>query len=143
MNKNSENPSVGKNFQDLSAKLIKEHFGKKFNQEVALDIRNPSRAHKFDLVSEDNSIVAECKCYTWTEGKNNPSAKMATLNEAVLYFKLLPDTWKKVIVMKKSEHPKRGEMLADYYLRRYNFLLDGIMIIEIDEDAKKIKIVKE
>jgi hypothetical protein len=143
MNSNKENPSVGKKFQSLTAELLSKHFDKDFISEIAINIGNPLKAHKFDLVSKDNTVVVECKCYTWTEGQNNPSAKMATLNEAVLYFKLLPDSWKKVIAMKKSVHPRRSKTLADYYKRRYEFVLDGITIIEIDVDTQTVKIIKE
>lgn len=143
MNTNRENPSVGKQFQSLAAKLLAEYYNKEFIAEREISIGNPPKVHKFDLVSNDKSVVVECKCYSWTEGQNNPSAKMATLNEAVLYFKLMPDFWKKVIVMKKSVHPKRGETLAEYYLRTYNFVLEGITLFEIDIDTKTIRVIKE
>jgi len=143
MNTNSENPGVGRNFQSLTAKLLTKFYSKEFTPEKEINIGNPPKARKFDLVSNDQSIAVECKCYTWTVGQNSPSAKMATLNEAVLYFKLLPDAWTKVIVMKKAVHPKRNETLADYYFRRYGFVLEGITLIEIDEDASTIKIIKE
>ena len=45
---------------------------------------------------------------------------------------------KKIIAMVKSKHPTRGETLAEYYLRRYEFVLEGITLIEIDSDAKTI-----
>jgi len=143
MNTNSENPGVGRNFQSLTAKLLTEFYSKEFTSEKEINIGNPPKARKFDLVSNDRSIAVECKCYTWTVGQNSPSAKMATLNEAVLYFKLLPDAWTKVIVMKKAVHPKRNETLAEYYFRRYGFVLEGITLIEIDEDTSTIKIIKE
>ena len=143
MNTDKENLNVGKNFQSLTAKLLAEYYGKEFLFERAIDIGNPPKSHKFDLVSSDRSVAVECKCYSWTMGQNNPSAKMATLNEAVLYFKLMPDLWKKVIVMKKSIHLKRSETLAEYYLRIYNFMLDGITLIEIDVDTQAIKVIKK
>jgi len=143
VNTNKENPGVGKNFQSLTSKLLAEYYGKEFIPEREINIGNPPKAHRFDIVSSDRSVVVECKCYSWTVGQNNPSAKMATLNEAVLYFKLMPDFWKKVIVMKKSIHPKRNETLAEYYLRTYNFVLDGITLIEIDVDTQIIKVIKE
>lgn len=38
---------------------------------------------KFDLVSEDNSIVGDAKFYKFTEGGNAPSAKISTIAEMV------------------------------------------------------------
>jgi len=43
------------------------------------------KVHKFDLVSQNKKMVVECKKYYWTKGGNPPSAKFATLNEAVFY----------------------------------------------------------
>jgi len=143
MNTNRENPSVGKNFQSLTAKILAEYYDIEFIPERAINIGNPPKPRKFDLVSNDRSIAVECKCYTWTVGHNNPSAKMATLNEAVLFFKLLSNCEKKVIVLKKAIHPKRSETLAEYYHRMYSFVLEGITLIEIDVDTKTIKVIKE
>lgn len=143
MNTNKENPNVGKDFQSLAMQLLTKYYDKEFYPEVEIYIGNPPKAHKFDLVSKDHSVVIECKCYVWTDGQNNPSAKMATMNEAVLYFKLLPDACKRVIVMKKSIHQKRNETLADYYFRRYNFVLEGITLLEIDADTEAVRVIKE
>jgi hypothetical protein len=68
---------------------------------------------------------------------------MSTLNEAVLYFKLAPEFVKKIIVMKKATHKKRNETLAQYYLRTYNFVLEGITLIEIDTEVESVEIIKE
>jgi len=143
MNKNNENTGVGKSFQNISKELLAKHYHKEFIPEIAINIGNPPKLRKFDLVSEDMSIVVECKCYNWTQGNNNPSAKMSTLNEAVLYFKLLDDICEKVIVMKKSIHPNRDETLAEYYFRTYRFVLDGITLLEVDTDTQTINAIKE
>jgi len=143
MNLNKENPVVGKLFQNMSAKLLTKYYNKEFMPEVAINIGNPPKSRNFDLVSKDNSVVVECKCYSWTQSNNNPSAKMATLNEAVLYFTLLDGAYEKVIVMKKSIHPTRNETLAEYYLRTYRFVLQGITLLEIDVDTQTINVIKE
>ena len=62
MNTNKENPVVGKNFQLLAAKLLTEYYNKEFTPEREINIGNPPKARKFDLVSNDKSIVVECKC---------------------------------------------------------------------------------
>ena len=47
--------------------------------EKVVPVGNPPKEHRFDVVSADGDIIIECKCYTWTNGGNVPSAKMSTL----------------------------------------------------------------
>lgn len=88
LNANSDNPRVGHMFQELSKVLLSEYYNKTFNVDIAIPIGEPAKEHKFDCVSEDKQYVAECKCYTWTETGNTPSAKMAAINEAVFLYAL-------------------------------------------------------
>jgi len=136
MNSNSENTRVGKAFQELVWKSITEYFGSPFELEVALPIGTPSKLHRFDCVSEDKRIVVECKCYTWTDTGNVPSAKMRGLNEAVFYMSYLPDDITKILCMKKAIHAKKLETLAEYYCRTYGHLLSGVKIFEVDNFGK-------
>ena len=57
--------------------------------EKKIPIGDPAKDHKFDIVSGDNSIAIECKCYTWTVTGNVPSAKMGFTNEAAFYLSFL------------------------------------------------------
>lgn len=84
---NSDNPKKGKVFQQKVLELAKNKFQKSFIEEKAVKIGNPEKEHRFDCVDSDSSVIIECKCYSWTKGNNVPSAKMATLNEAVLYLR--------------------------------------------------------
>lgn len=143
MNTNNENPSVGRNFQDLTAELLSMHYSVSFIPEMAINIGNPPKAKRFDLVANDMSVAVECKCYAWTKEGNTPSAKMATLNEAILYFKVMQQVPRKVIAMSKAIHERKRETLAEYYLRTYNYLLEGITLIEIDTDTKSIRVLKD
>ena len=77
MNSNNENPHVGKKFQKTAVQALSQHFGKKFEMEKGIPIGVPAKVHKFDCASLDQSIVVECKCFTWTVTGNIPSAKMA------------------------------------------------------------------
>ena len=142
MNLNSENPRVGKSFQEKVSKILENHFEVSFDIEVPIQIGSPLKNHRFDCVSEDKKIIAECKCYTWTETGNIPSAKMGFLNEAVFYMSYLPEESKKIIVMKKAMHPKRRESLGEYYLRTNNHLLEGISLFEVDTESNKITVLK-
>lgn len=142
MNSNSDNPHVGKAFQDEVLKVAEQYFKKDFQQETAVEIGNPAKPHKFDVVSEDKKIIIECKCYTWTEGGNVPSAKMATLDEAILYMRSVPYPATKIIAMKKDVHPRRQITLADYFCDKKAYLMDDIQIWEFD-DSYNFRIVKE
>lgn len=112
MNSNSDNPRIGKEFQRMVLAYAKEHFLHDFKEEKPVDIGNPPTPHRFDVVSEDEGII-ECKCYTWTEGGNVPSAKLATLDEAVLYMKSVCHPAKKIIVMEATDN--NGVSLAEYF----------------------------
>ena len=142
MNSNSENPKVGKAFQELVCKSITKYFGIPFKFEVTLPIGDPKKLHKFDCVSEDNKIVVECKCYTWTDSGNVQSAKMRGLNEAVFYMSYLPLDITKIICMKKATRTKKLETLAEYYCRTYGHLLSGVTVFEID-DFGEIRVIKQ
>ena len=89
-NLNSENLHVGRKFQEFVQTILKEKYNTYFEQEAAIPIGRPPKEHKFDLANADRSIVAECKCYTWTDSGNVPSAKLMGLDEAVFYFGFLP-----------------------------------------------------
>lgn len=136
MNTNSQNPQVGREFQNIVKTLAEEHFNTKFIDEKAVLVGYPAKEHRFDLVSLDSKIVIECKCYTWTNGNNVPSAKMSTLNEAVLYMRSLPEDTHKILAMKKDIRASNSETLAGYYCRIYGHLLGDISVLEIDDNGK-------
>lgn len=138
MNSNSDNPRIGRIFQELTAKLLSEYYDIAFDTEIAIPIGEPAKLHRFDCVSIDKTIAVECKCYTWTHTGNIPSAKLAFLNQSVLYALLLPDGIKKVIAIQKAQHPRRAETLAEYYYRTYRHLLSGITLLEIDTNLNTV-----
>lgn len=85
-----------------------------------------NKVHKFDLVSLDNSIVAECKSYTWTKDDNFPSAKISTAIEAVFYLSRIIAE-RKVIVF-QDDFNKKGESLVETFIRRYDGILDDVEV---------------
>ena len=141
MNTNSENPKVGKDFELLVNEWFEKEYDQSFELYKKIKIGNPPKEHCFDISNQKASVVAECKCYTWTETGNVPSAKMACLNEAVFYLSFLPQKTIKYVVMPKSIHSKRTETLAEYYYRRYCHLLNDIQILEYDFDTLKMNII--
>ena len=134
-NLNSENPRVGREFQELVKSGLEEKYNMDFKQEATIPIGKPAKDHKFDLANEDRSIVAECKCYTWTDSGNVPSAKLMGLDEAVFYFSFLPHRTKKLLCMKKAVYPGKTETLAEYYVRVHGHLLDEVHVYEVAEDG--------
>lgn len=134
-NLNSENPYVGRKFQELVQGILGKIYNTYFEQEAAIPIGNPLKDHKFDLANRERSIVIECKCYTWTDSGNVPSAKLKGLNEAVFYFGFLPAGTQKILCMKKDVYRGKSETLAEYYVRVHGNLLGDVSVFEISEDG--------
>lgn len=129
---NSDNPFIGAEFQRSVQQYFISKFGTGFELEKKIPIGEPAKDHRFDIVNLEKKIVIECKRYTWTESGNVPSAKMGFTNEAAFYLSFLPDTYKKYIVMFRSQHEKRTESLAEYYFRTNRHLLGKTIIAEFD-----------
>ena len=144
MKSNSENPAIGAKFQEDVAAWFKNTYKKEFILEKKIPIGySDKKDHKFDIVSDDNTIAIECKCYSWTETGNVPSAKMGAANEAVFYLSFLPGTCEKFIVLKKDICTKHtpAETLAEYYYRINKHLLGGTKVAEYNPETKKLRII--
>ena len=136
----NSNKKKGNDFRDLAMPILEKELNTILKPEVKISIGEPKTEHAFDLANEDKSIVIECKNYTQTKAGNVPSAKVSTINEAVLYFSFLDANVRKILCLKKSVHPKRQETLAKYYVGTYGHLLRDITVYEIDGD-KKLKML--
>ena len=141
MNTNSENPRVGKAFQIAVKEWLEAKYSTAFVLEEKIPIGKPSKLHSFDIADSERNVVVECKCYTWTEAGNVPSAKMGFVNEAAFYLSFLPDSTDKIIVMLRASHIKRSETLAEYYFRTYRHLLGKIKIYEFDNQTYDMRLV--
>jgi hypothetical protein len=98
---------------------------------VGYAIKKP---HKFDLGSENPPILVECKSYTWTAGGNSPSAKLRSLNEALLLFSVAPANFRKILFVLK--HTRNGISLASYFVKTQGHLVGpGVEIWEFDLDT--------
>ena len=136
----NSNKKKGDDFRDLAMPILEKELNTILKPDVKISIGEPKTEHAFDLANENKSIVIECKNYTWTKAGNVPSAKVSTINEAVLYFSFLDANVRKILCLKKSVHPKRQETLAEYYVRAYGHLLRDITVYEIDDDKKLKKL---
>ena len=141
MHANNENPGVGKAFQIAVQRWFQETLNMPFELEKKIAIGYPAKLHSFDIASADGNIVVECKCYTWTESGNVPSAKMGFANEAAFYLSFLPRKIDKSIIMLKAVHPKRNETLAEYYFRTNRHLLGDIKVCEFDPNTGTMSLI--
>ena len=94
------------------------------------------KSHRFDYGSE--ALLVECKHYDWTEGGNNPSAKISTLNEAMMYFYAAPKSYRKMVFVSATARKgvRRSETLAEYYVRLHgHFIPDDVEVWELDGDS--------
>ena len=92
------------------------------------------KERKFDLGSNDPRVLVECKSHKWTGGGNVPSAKITVWNEAMYYFLLAPPGFRKVLFVLRDFSERRGESLAEYYVRHHSHLIpDDVEIWEYDE----------
>jgi len=143
MNTNSENPGVGKKFQQLVAEKAGQFFQTTFSLEKSIPIGTPPKGHSFDCFSEEKYIVLECKAYTWTDSGNVPSAKIHILNEAVFFLRLLPNVFKKILVMKRAMRPLKTLSLAEYYYQHYHHLFHDVLLMELNEESGVLKLIQE
>lgn len=137
---NSLNPAKGRDFQDAAAKILGDFFHVGFRLEHRVPIGHPPKQHKFDLVSDDGRYVGESKNFSWTEGGNVPSAKLAFLNEAVFYLQHLPADVCRFVVMRRDVR-LNGESLAEYYFRINRHLLSGVLVIEVDRSTNEVSVL--
>ncbi len=131
---------------DRFAKRVGEYLaglGHELRAEYVVDVGLNSRikkAHAFDLGNEQ--LLVECKLYDWTAGGNNPSGKLATLNEAMVYFHATSTAYKKKLFISRTEKKgvRQPETLAEYYVRLHgHFIPDGVEVWEFDESSSKAR----
>jgi len=92
------------------------------------EIKKP---RKFDWGNDEPPILIECKSHAWTVSGNIPSAKMTVWNEAMYYFYIAPNTYRKVLFTLKSM--KEETSLASHYIKCYGHLIPpGVEIWEFD-----------
>ena len=111
-------------FENRVKEYVGNKFGKKFS-EKSLEV-GPNKFHKFDLVSDDGTIVVECKSYSWTKSDNFPSAKISTAIESLFYLSRIKVD-KKILVFQEDINTQ-GESLVDVFVRRYDGVMDDVEV---------------
>lgn len=132
------NSQVGNDFELVALNFFQTiDLPLKQNLKIPVGINTDKKQHAFDLGSMDKKIIVECKSHKWTSGNNVPSAKLTVWNEAMYYFLASPRDFRKIMFVLKDFSNKRGETLAEYYLRRYQHLVPrDVEFWEYDEKLK-------
>ena len=130
----TSNAHVGAEFERVAAKYFAAG-GISVTQNYSVPVGlHAKKKHVFDLGSASPKILIECKSHKWTAGGKVPSAKMATWNEAMYYFHLAPEGYRKIFFILRHRRNEVGETLLSYYQRIYAHLIPAdIEFVEWDE----------
>lgn len=132
---NSDNPATGAKFEDavrVFFRTVDLHLEKGHSVDVGTG--SAKKARRFDLGTSKPPTLVECKSHTWTEGGNAPSAKLSVWNEAMFYFLVAPQSYRKILAV--LANTRRGESLVDHYVKRFEHLVpSGVEIWEISSDG--------
>jgi hypothetical protein len=131
----------GAAFCELARRAIAKTLGKDVETEVSLPVGSPSRPHKFDMATPDGAYVGEAKALSWTSGNNTPSAKIATVKEALQFLHALPPETKTFVVMQRQVRPSNPETLTDYFVRLHGHWLGATVILGLDVDTSTLRLV--
>ena len=132
------NTGVGLRFENIAREFFLTVEGIRLlpNFSVPVGVGDQKKSHKFDLGSAVPPVLVECKSHTWTQGGYTPSAKMTVWNEAMYYFHLAPNEYRKIMFVLK--HDKAGRSLASYYIHTHGHLIpEGVEVWEYDTDTNK------
>lgn len=132
------NAAVGRAFCNEVWRVLGDELGLQLEDEVAVGIGLPPKAHRFDLGNRSAKVAIECKAFTWTKTGNMPLAKITTAREAILYLLWLPDGWKRILAMSRSTRLSHRESLAEYFVRLNKHLLGDLVVVEVDGGAARV-----
>lgn len=108
---------------------------------VDLGVGALKRPHRFDFGSEDPPVLVECKCHRWTASGKSPSAKLTVWNEAMYYFAVAPEHYRRIFFV-LLDRSARGQTLAEHYLSRYGHLVPaGVELWEYEEASVTYRIL--
>ena len=127
------NAAVGSDFETAAQEWFLNK-GVRLQRNYGVDVGfSKKKERKFDLGSSEPPVLVECKSRKWTGGGNVPSTKITVWNESMYYFLLAPLCFRKVLFVLRDFNEKRGESLAEYYVRNHSHLIpDNVEIWEYD-----------
>ena len=137
------NAHVGREFEERAkATLTERDLHLDFNHKVAVGLGSRKKEHAFDLGSSSPNIIVECKSQTWTVGNKVPSAKMKNWAEAMFYFHLAPENYRKIFLVERSVRPTTGESLLSYFKRtHFHMIPHDVELWELDTSTGSIAVI--
>lgn len=132
------NSHVGKDFELEVLDYFNnvKHMSLERNVSVNIGLRY-KKPKIFDLGSEKEKIIVECKSHTWTINENVPSAKLTTWDSEMFKFYIAPKEYRKLFVVLKSFSPYRKKTLLEYYIEKHKHLIpDDVELYEFDMENK-------
>ena len=111
------------------------HVEPEYKVEVRVN-RQVTKMRKFDWGNE--ALLVECNAYDWTAGGNDPSAKLTTVDEAMLYFLAAPKSFRKMLFILEAgkRSGRRPETLAEHYVHIHAHLIpEDVDVHELDPDG--------
>ncbi len=128
------NKLKGNKFEIEAKEILEKYLDCEFQEQYKVDIGfSVKKTHKYDFGNKN--FVVECKCYSWTEGNNIPSAKLSHLKEVMFYFSLTPNTYKKILVLNKNIRTKDEKSFGTYFVEiNRAFISDNVEIYEIENN---------
>ncbi|MDA8032016.1 MAG: hypothetical protein MPK62_13015 [Alphaproteobacteria bacterium] len=137
----SSNAQAGREFEAAAQKFFESEGLALFSKlKLSVGVAGRKKEHAFDLGCADQKVIVECKSHKWTESGNMPSAKITVWNEAMYLFALAPREYRKILFVLRDFHQKRGETLAQYYLRtNFHLVPDDVDFWEYDEKTSRAK----
>ncbi|CAJ0893663.1 hypothetical protein R20233_03758 [Ralstonia sp. LMG 32965] len=133
------NAHVGREFEASAQRFFASRGVElKLSHKVKIGAGDVKKGHKFDLGCGQRKIIVECKSNRWTNTSNIPSAKLTVWNEAMYYFSLAPNSYRKIMFVLRHECERRGVTLATYYLKAYGHLVpSNVEFWEYDETTQE------
>jgi len=138
------NAHVGREFESWAqAYFTKQGFA--LTPDIAIEIGiNGKKTHKFDLGSNNDKIIVECKAHTWTESGGVPVAKLTIWNEVMYFFSVAPKGYRKILFVLSDFSQKKKETLAAYYVRTNSHLIPAdVAIWEYDPVRRNVNQVRK
>jgi hypothetical protein len=133
------NAHVGADFERIALEFFAK-CGITLSRNFGVDLGlSKKKIHCFDLGNGEAKTIVECKSHRWTTGARVPSAKMTVWNEAMYYFHLAPNDYRKILFVLHDKRDKVGESLLAFYKRTYAHLIpDGVEFMEWDDTTGDI-----
>lgn len=103
-------------FETLTKAYFENSLGMRLTEQVEISLPD-GQVHRFDLASDDGTVLIECKSYTWTKSGNEPAAKLNHAKTDALMLKA-STAKRKLLVFEDDLHPTTRKSLAELFARR-------------------------